>query len=354
MSRKLVIKRGKKVGAAPGTLVHVGTGSAAETQLEVFDFDLDHLNEQRLKDPALCLPLLTSDTVSWINVDGTHQVPLIESLGKMLQLHPLVMEDIMNTDQRPKLEEYDGYLYIVIKMLQFDHDTHEIRTEQLSLILGERLVISLQEQPGDVFDGVRERLRSGRRRRFLDADYLAYALIDAVVDHYFSLLEKLGDEIELLEDELINSPTPDTLARIHHYKREMLLLRKAVWPLRELLSRLSRDETPLVSQETRLYLRDVYDHTIHVLDTIETLRDLLVSLLDLYLSSASNRMNEVMKTLTLIATIFMPLTFIAGVYGMNFQFMPELEWRWGYPVVMLFMAAVVSGLLFYFRRRHWF
>lgn len=353
MAHKLVMKRGKKAGAAPGTLVHVGEHSSAEVTLQVIDYDQHHLREFELPNPADCAALMTSDSISWINLNGSHQVPIIESLGNLLQLHPLVMEDILNTDQRPKLEAYDGYLFIVVKMLQFCEKTQEIRTEQLSLILSDRLLISVQERPGDVFDGVRDRLRNGRRQRLLQADYLAYTLLDAVVDHYFLLLESLSEQIEALEDELVTQPTPSTLGKIHHFKREMLLLRKAVWPLRELLSRLMRDENPLIGDETRLYLRDVYDHTIHILDTIETLRELLVSMLDLYLSSINNRMNDVMKTLTLIATIFMPLTFIAGVYGMNFEFMPELSYPWAYPAVMSFMLIVTLGLLFYFRRRHW-
>ncbi|MFN3883099.1 MAG: magnesium/cobalt transporter CorA [Nitrincola lacisaponensis] len=353
MAHKLVIKRSKKAGLAPGTLVHVGQHSDAEVKLQVMDYNAHQLQEYEISNPADCTPLLTSDTLSWINVNGSHQVPVIESLGSLLQLHPLVMEDILNTDQRPKLEAYDGYLYIVVKMLQFSEASQEIHTEQLSLILSDRLLVSIQERPGDVFAGIRDRLRSGRRQRLLHADYLAYALIDAVVDHYFVLLEKLSDEIEALEDQLVKQPTPETLTRIHHFKREMLLLRKAVWPLRELLSRLMRDDNPLIREETRLYLRDVYDHTIHILDTIETLRELLVSMLDLYLSSVSNRMNDVMKTLTLIATLFMPLTFIAGVYGMNFTFMPELDYPWSYPIVLAFMCLVAIGLILYFRRRHW-
>jgi magnesium transporter len=353
MAHKLVMKRGKKTGAAPGTLVHVGEQNNAKITLEVIDYDQHQLREFELDSPAECTALLTSDSISWINLNGSHQVPVIESLGKLLQLHPLVMEDILNTDQRPKLEAHEGYLYIVMKMLQFCDKTQEIRTEQLSLILSDRLLISIQERPGDVFNGIRERLRNGQRQRLLQADYLTYALIDAVVDHYFLLLENLSDQIEALEDELVTQPTPDTLGRIHHFKREMLLLRKAVWPLRELLNHLMRDENPLIGNETRLYLRDVYDHTIHILDTIETLRELLVSMLDLYLSSINNRMNDVMKTLTLIATIFMPLTFIAGVYGMNFAFMPELSYPWAYPAVIGFMLCVAVGLLLYFRRRHW-
>ena len=263
------------------------------------------------------------------------------------------MEDILNTDQRPKVEEYPGYLYIVLRMLQFDEQRQQIHSEQLSLVLGKNFVLSFQERPGDVFEGVRERLRAGRRIRFMRSDYLTYALLDAVVDHYFEMLEHIGEQVEVLEDQVIDNPGPDTLARMHHYKREMLLLRKSIWPLRELLSRLARDESTLISEETRLYLRDVYDHVIHVMDSIDTIRELLVSMLDLYLSSVSKRTNEIMKVLTIFASLFMPLTFIVGVYGMNFDVMPELRWPWGYPVVMLVMAILVGALLVLFRRRRW-
>lgn len=351
MSRKWQAKRSRKAGAPPGTLLHIGKHAGVDSQLRLVSYDAEQLQEQPV-DGSLRLPKLDQGRVLWLNVDGVHQPELIGSLGRQLGLHPLVLEDLVNTDQRPKLEDYDGYLFLVLRMLQLD-DQQQIQSEQLSLILAPGLLLSLQERPGDVFDGVRERLRNGRRIRFMHADYLAYALLDAVVDHYFVVLEQLGEQIELLEDELIERPSPEVLRRIHHYKREMLLLRKSVWPLREVLSRLSRDESPLISDETRLFLRDVYDHSIHVLDTIDTLRELLVGMLDLYLSSSSNRMNEVMKVLTIIATLFMPLTFIAGVYGMNFEHMPELGWRWGYPLVMLLMLGVSGGLLLAFRRRRW-
>lgn len=351
--KKLVVRRGKKVGAAPGTLVHIGQQYASETPISILDYDQDNLSELNVSEFTDIGRYRDSGTVSWLNLDSVHQPHVIEAIGREFNLHPLVMEDVLNTDQRPKVEDYDGYLYIVLRMLRFDKERQQIQSEQLSLVLGDNYVLSLQELPGDVFEGVRERLRTGRRIRFMKADYLAYALLDAVVDHYFVLLEHLGDQVEDLEDELVDKPQPSTLSKIHHFKREMLLLRKAVWPLREVLSRLSRDESPLVSAETRLFLRDVYDHVIHVIDTVDTIRELLASMLDLYLSSSSNRMNEVMKVLTIFATLFMPLTFIAGVYGMNFEVMPELEWVYGYPAVMLFMLLVVLGLVVFFKRRGW-
>ncbi len=353
MARKLVVKRGKKVGAAPGTMVHIGQHKLEATSAQLFDYSADDLLEQPLSDLAGYRRAAVSDRVSWVNLDSVNQADAVESLGNTFDLHPLVMEDILNTDQRPKIEDYDGYLYIVLRMLRFDKEQRQIHSEQVSLILGSDFVLSFQELPGDVFDGVRQRLRAGRRIRFMRADYLAYALLDAVVDHYFEMLEHIGDQVEELEDQLIDKPGTDSLTRIHHYKREMLLLRKSIWPLREVLSRLARDDSPLISQETRLYLRDVYDHAIHVIDNIDTIRELLMGMLDLYVSSVSKRMNEIMKVLTIFASLFMPLTFIVGIYGMNFDVMPELHWRWGYPVVMLGMLVIVLGLLVVFRRKRW-
>ena len=353
MARKLVVKRGGKLGAPPGTLLHIGRHKPDSAAIRLITYGPEQLEESPVENLARFQRPERAGQISWLNVDGLADPAVVESLGSLYELHPLVMEDILNTDQRPKVEEYPGYLYIVLRMLQFDKDRQQIHSEQLSLVLGKDYVLSFQERPGDVFEGVRERLRAGRRIRFMRSDYLAYALLDAVVDHYFEMLEYLGERVEELEDQIIASPGPDTLAQIHHYKREMLLLRKSIWPLRELLSRLTRDDSPLIADETRLYLRDVHDHVIHVMDSIDTIRELLVSLLDLYLSNVSKRTNEIMKVLTIFASLFMPLTFIAGVYGMNFDVMPELRWPWGYPAVMLLMLVIVLSLLVYFRRRRW-
>lgn len=350
---RLIRKRGKKVGAAPGTLIHIGAISTEDTQINRILYSPTMLDEAILKQAAECLPPAVQSDLAWFNIDGLHNADVIKELGSIFKLHPLIMEDILNTDHRPKIEVHEDYLYIVIKMLQFREDSHSIAIEQVSLIVGDNYVLSFQERPGDVFEGVRERLRSGRRIRQMGMDYLAYALIDAIVDNYFLILEKLGDAIEDLEQELIDRPTPATLHTIHHFKREMLLLRKAVWPLREVLSSLSRDEDVIRNSEVRLFLRDVYDHSIHIMDNIDTLRDMLTGLLDLYVSSVSQRMNEIMKVLTVFASIFMPLTFIAGVYGMNFDYMPELAIRWAYPLVLLLMFAVGVGLLMYFKWRKW-
>ncbi|SDS34593.1 magnesium transporter [Halopseudomonas litoralis] len=353
MARKLVVKRGTKVGAPPGTLVHIGKHKPDNAAIHLIDYAPDELRESVIEDLASYRRNGDEERIAWLNVAGVSDASVVSGMGAIFDLHPLVMEDILNTDQRPKVEEYQGYLYIVLRMLQFDQGRQQIHSEQVSLVLGPDFVLSFQERPGDVFEGVRERLRAGRRIRFMRTDYLTYALLDAVVDHYFEMLEFLGEQVEALEDQVIDAPGPDTLARIHHYRREMLLLRKSIWPLREVLSRLSRDDSQLISEETRLYLRDVHDHAIHVIDNIDTIRELLVSMLDLYLSSVSKRTNEIMKVLTIFASLFMPLTFIAGIYGMNFDVMPELRWRWGYPAVMAVMLGIIVGLLAFFRRRRW-
>jgi magnesium transporter len=252
------------------------------------------------------------------------------------------------------MEDFDNYLFIVLKMLQYNDLENETRTEQVSIILGSNYVISFQEDEGDVFGLIRERIRANRgRTRKMGADYLAYSLIDAIVDNYFMVLEKIGEQIEDIEDELVKNPTPEVLHTIHSLKRELIFLRKSVWPLREVISRLERWESPLIDKSIDIYLRDVYDHTIQVIDALETFRDMLSGMLDIYLSSISNRMNEVMKVLTIIATIFIPLTLITGIYGMNFRYMPELDSPWGYPMVFLVMLAVSAVMLMYFRRKKW-
>ncbi len=356
MRKRLVKKTVKKVGASPGTLVHVGERKVDATGIRIIDYDAERLEDHRIRpdEVSQCREIKARPTVSWVNVDGIHQVEVIEAFGQCFDLHPLVLEDILNTEHRPKIEDYGDYLFIVLKMLQFDPEGDDIRTEQVSLILGKNFVLSFQEKEGDVFDGVRERIRNHKGRiRGKGADYLAYALLDSIVDSYYGILEKIGDRIEALEEEVIAAPSPASQKTIHHFKREMILLRKAVWPLREVIGGLQRDDSPLIGKATAVFLRDVYDHTIQVIDTVETLRDIITGLLDLYLSSLSNRMNEVMKVLTIIATIFIPLSFMAGVYGMNFEYMPELKWRWSYFVLWGAMLAVAGGLLTFFRRKKW-
>jgi magnesium transporter len=265
-----------------------------------------------------------------------------------------VLEDILNTDARPKTEDYGAYLFIIVKVLSFDEMTNGILKEQVSIVLGRNFVLSFQERGGDVFDIIRDRIRTGKGRvRKMQADYLAYVLMDAIVDNYFVVLETLGEKVEDLEEALVNKPTREAAHTLHLLKREMISLRRAIWPLREVISLLQRSESPLIRQGTGIYLRDVYDHTIQVIDTVEAQRDMLSGMLDIYLTSVSNRMSEVMKVLTIISTIFIPLTFIAGVYGMNFEFMPELKWRYGYPLIWLVMLAIGVAMLIQFKRRKW-
>jgi len=352
---KLIKKRSKKAGLPPGSLVHIGEKKAEEVKITIIDYDETHFQEKVIKTIEECIPFKDKPTVTWINVDGIHQVELLEKLGQCYGLHPLTLEDILNTDQRPKIEDFGDYVFIVLKMLYYRDKTDEIVTEQMSLILGSNFVISFQEGiEGDLFDPIRERIRSEKGRiRKMGADYLAYSLLDSIVDYYFVILEKLGERIESLEEKLVANPNPETLQIIHNLKREMIFLRKSVWPLREVISGLERGESSLIKESTRIYLRDVYDHTIQVIDTIETFRDMLSGMLDIYLSSVSNRLNAVMKVLTIIATIFMPLTFLAGIYGMNFKFMPELEWRWGYPLIWMVMLGIGVFMLFYFKKKKW-
>lgn len=355
---KFVKKRSKKAGLPPGTLIHIGEKRTEKVKITILDYDEVNFHEKEAKTIEECFPFKDKSrpTVTWINIDGIHQIETLAKLGECFKIHPLIIEDILNTDQRPKMEDFDEYIYIVLKMLYFNGKSSEIITEQVSLILGLNFVISFQEQgkEGNVFNVIREQIKTNKGRiRKMGADYLAYCLVDAIVDNYFIVLETLGEKIESLEEELVNYPTPEILRIIYTLKREMVLLRRSVWPLREVVNKLERGESSLIQKSTGIYLKDVYDHTIHVIDTLETFRDMVSGMLEIYLSSTSNRMNAVMKVLTMIATVFMPLTFIAGIYGMNFQYMPEIPWRWGYPAVLLVMAAVSISMVVYFRRKKW-
>jgi magnesium transporter len=342
----------KKAGLAPGTLVHIGDRKIEKVRIRLIDYNENRIDEKELKTIEECFPYRGEESVTWINIDGLHDLDLVSNIGKSFDLHPLVLEDIVNTEQRPKLDDFEKYIFIVSKMLYYDSELHKIQFEQLSLILWNNFVISFQEEEGDIFEPVRERLRKGKGRiRKMGPDYLLYALMDAVVDNYFVVLEQIGERVSELEGNLVANPEPDTLQSIHEFKRELIFLRRSVWPLRELISSLERGETDLISEKTTMFLRDVYDHTIQVIDTVETYRDIVSGMMDLFLSSVSNRMNEVMKVLTVIATIFIPLTFIAGIYGMNFANMPELNWRWGYPIALFAMLIIGVIMLIWFKRK---
>lgn len=348
-------KRAHKSGMAPGTLVYNGDKPARhDARITLFDFNEQHLVEKSAQTIEACLPYINANSVTWINVDGTHVPGVLETFGTTLGFHPLMLEDILHTDQRPKYEDYEQYIFFVLKMLDFDADKNQIRVEQLSLVLGKNYLISFQERPGDVFDPLRERIRkSVGRIRKSQPDYTAYALMDSVVDGYFVLLEIIGDKIESLETILAANPKPDTLRAIHELRRELIFLRKAVWPLREVIASMQRSESPLIHETTELFLRDLHDHIIRVADSIDTYRDMLSSMQDVYLSSISNRTNEIMKVLTLFSSIFLPLSFITGVFGMNFHNFPELEWRYGLQMTSGFMVALGIGMYLFFKYKKW-
>jgi magnesium transporter len=351
---KSLRRKSKKAGLPPGTLIHVGEPTTTKVKITVIDYDESDLQEKEVVKIDECYPYKDKPTVTWINIDGIHDVNIIEQIGKNYGIHPLLLEDIVNTEQRPKIEDFENYLFLVTKMLSFDEQQRTIRIEQVSLIVGPNYVLSFQEREGDVFEPVRDRIRHAKGRiRKMGADYLAYALLDAIVDGYFIILERIGDTIEGLEENLISHPDTGILRAIHDLKREMIFLRRSVWPLREVISVMSRKESTLIKASTEIFLRDVYDHTIQVIDTIETYRDMVSGMLDTYLSSISNRMNEVMKVLTIFAAIFIPLTFFAGIYGMNFSYMPELGWKWGYFTVLAVMAAIVVIMVVYFKNKKW-
>jgi len=352
---RLIKRRAKKAGEPPGTLVYVGEKKVEKVRISYIDYDEQNFQEKEISKIEECFPFKATPTVTWINIDGLHEVEIIEKLGTQFEVHPLILEDILHTEQRPKYEDFDKYIFIVLQMLSFNEELGAVESEQVSLILGANFVISFQERMGDVFEPIRDRIRNAKGRiRKMGPDYLAYALIDAIVDSYFAILEKIGEKIELMEEELVSNPTEKTLQQIHNMKREMISLRRSVWPLREVISGVQRSESSVIKELTEIYLRDVYDHTIQIIDTIESFRDMVSGMLDIYLSSISNKMNAVMKVLTIIATIFIPLTFVAGIYGMNFKYMPELDWRWGYGAVWLVMIVVAGIMMVYFRRKKWF
>jgi magnesium transporter len=352
---RVVKERSVKSGLPPGTLIHIGEKIGRGVRVTLAQYGGEAFEEREIRELDETLDYKDPARINWVSVEGLHDVELIKRMGEYGGLHPLVLEDILNTDQRPKLEDYGDYLYIVMKMFR-NGVKNEVTVEQLSLILGPGYVVSFQEGIfSDVFRPVLERLKSGQSRlRDMGADYLAYCLIDAVVDSYFGVLEKLEDEIEDLEEEVVSKPAPETVRKIYRLKRELIFLRKGIWPLREVLAAMTRGESKLISGPVSIYLRDVYDHIIQVIDIIEVSRDMLAGMLDIYLSSTSNRLNEIMKFLTLIATIFMPLSFLTSLWGMNFRYMPELALSWGYPAALAIMASVAIAMVMWFRKKRWF
>lgn len=352
---RMTKKRSLKAGLPAGTLVHIGERKTEKATISVIAYDQDNFCEIDFSQVGDRVSSMGEGGVTWINVNGIHDKDIIENIGRLFSLHPLLLEDIMNTDQRPKMEEHEDYVFISMKMLASEGAPNVIRDEQVTLIFGRGFLLSFQESEPDEFLSVKKMIMNGRGRiRRMGSDYLAYTLMDMIVDNYFVVMEKLGEEIESLETELIKNPKQETLRSIHRLRREMIFVRRSVWPLREVIGDLERRGTVFVQEGTSIYLRDIYDHIIHVIDTTETFRDIIAGMIDIYLSSASNRMNEIMKVLTIIATIFIPLTWIVGIYGMNFDYMPELRSPLGYPVVMAIMVVIGLVMIFYFRRKKWF
>lgn len=347
-------KVSKKVGLPPGTLIHIGDKKDEKTRITIIEYDGTEFRERDISSLDEYAAPEDKSVVTWVNIDGVHNLEVIEKAGALFNLHPLTLEDIVNTEQFPKIEDYGDYLFIVLKMLSYG-DTDSLDIEQVSLCLGSGFLVSFQEGREDnILSPIRERIRNGKGRiRKMGVDYLAYSVIDAIVDHYFTILEKLGERIETLEDEVVENPEQKIINDIHQLKRQLINVRRSIWPLREVLNIMGRGDSALITDSIHPYLRDVYDHTIRIIETIEAFRDILAGILDIYLSNISNRINAVMKVLTIIATIFMPLTFIAGLYGMNFKYMPELEWRLGYPLILIVMTAIGVSMLIYFRRKKW-
>lgn len=344
----------QKAGLSPGSLVHIGQKFRDNPLVKVLEYNEKDCREKEW-DLFESWPSPTERSgVVWINIIGIHDIHLLERFGREFGIHLLVLEDILNTKQRPKFEDYGTYFFIILKNIAYEEQAKRLQIEQVSMIVGENFVVTFEEKEGEPFRAVRERVMNGKGLiRKAGADFLAYSLLDAVVDDYFLVMETIGEEIELLEEKLVSQTAGETVHRIHKMKREILLLRKTVWPLREVIGNMEKGVTSIIKDATVVYLRDVYDHVIEMVDVIETFRDMLSGMLDIYLSSVSNRMNEIMKVLTVISTIFIPLTFISGVYGMNFKFMPELNSRWGYPGVLGFMLLAGVFMLFYFRRKKW-
>ena len=353
MSR-IIKQTSKKIGLHPGALVHVGDQKIDKPIIELVRYNENEFEEKRLQSMEEFISSRAENKNTWLNIDGLHDVGVIETIGKQFNIHPLVLEDILNTEKRPLIEDYGDYIYMVAKMLSYDDEENIVKAEQVSVVLGNNYVVTFQESVGDVFNSVRERLRQGKGRIRKDGpDYLAYSLVDCIVDNYFIILEKFSESIEDIEEVLMNDFDQDIVEKIYRMKREMVLLRKSVWPLREVVIGLERFESTLINKSTIIYIRDLYDHTFQVIDTVETLSEMLSGILEIYLFSLSNKMNQVMKVLTIMASIFIPLTFIASIYGMNFEFMPELQSKYGYPIVLAFMISIVIFMIVLFKKKKW-
>lgn len=339
-------------GMPPGTLVYNGKITSERVKITLIEYNETDYFEREFYDLSECMNHVKTGMVKWLNIEGIHRTELVEAIGKHYELHPLTQEDIVHIDQRPKFEEYENYALAIMKMITFDGHIH---AEQLSLVLVGETVISFQEPlGGDVFDVIRTRIRQAKGRvRKLGSDYLFYCLIDAVVDSYFTIIEKIGDSVEEIEEEIMNNESKQSLKKLYELKRELIFLRKQVWPMRDMINNMIRSESDFITDNTHIFLRDLLDHSTRIIDTVETYRDLLSGIMDVYLSNASNRMNEIMKFLTIMSSIFIPVTFVAGVYGMNFEHMPELRSPIGYGVVWVIMIIMMVGQLIFFRKKKW-
>ena len=348
-------KQKSKLGLAPGSLVFTGMQKMAQVDITVIQYAEEKYEENKPKNIAEVITLINSfHGVTWINIDGLHDEKSIEEICSYLAIHKLSMEDILSVGQRPKLEEYSDYLQAVIKILSIDSTEDTIEYEQLSFILKNNVIVTFQEKTGDVFDSVRNRIKEGKgtvRKR--NADYLLYALLDLVIDHYFTILDSFSEKLEDLETELLDNPDKSTLNKLHGLRRETMLLRRTIYPLREMVAKFEKLEEPIINNDIKVFIRDLYDHTVKVIETIDVLRDMTAGLLDLYMNSTSNKMNEIMKVLTIMSAIFIPMTFIAGVYGMNFANMPELAYKNGYFIVLGIMFLVLIGMLIFLKRKKW-
>jgi len=353
-NRKKIIRPRGKPGLAPGSLVYTGDKAPLVPRVTMLDYDEHRVVEKELVQVDDCVPFKDAQTVTWINVDSVTKPGVLENFGRVMGFHALMLEDILNTDQRPKLEDYGDYIYIVVKMLEYDADKGDIVIEQLSLIVGPNYVITFQERAGDFFDPLRERIRKSLGRiRKLGTDYLAYAILDIIVDNYFVVLEKLGEKIERLEEIIIANPAEAAVRGVYAIKREMIFVRRSVWPLREVVTSLQRSESPMIRESNAAYFRDLHDHVMQVTDSVDTFRDLLNGLLDSYYSTITTRTNSVMKVLTLFSAIFMPLTFITGIFGMNFRNFPELDWHYGFQGSLILMVTVIVVMYAIFKWKKW-
>jgi magnesium transporter len=345
----------RKSGLPPGTLIHVGEVLATETRISILDLSEDGSSEHTATSIGEITRFRETDSVTWVNVEGLINIDIIDAIGEEFEIHPLVLEDILNTGQRPKFEQFDDYLFLVFKvMYPSAEDSGAVNYEQVSVLILRDYVFTFKEKQDAIFDSIKTRLRKPKAHyRNLGSDYLAYTLLDAVVDQYLSLQDYMDTVIESVEDDLLDNPDSTTLANIQRIRHELIFIRRSSAPLRELLNGILRSDSMLISDETLIYYRDVYDHVLRVTDAFDTYRDMISSLLEIYNSTISNKMNEIMKVLTVFASIFIPLTFITGIYGMNFEYMPELKWKWSYPVLWVCLVAIPVVLLRYFRKKKW-